>query len=239
MEFNLFEWISVVLCFSLQLTCLLKIKEPKSLRLLMLVLCIGNVLSVLSRNNEVVYYYQLHIRRMISCLVFLWAVGDAVCLPEKPSLALRVPVAGAFILAVRYWPFLAENGPAEMELFRAFALSLAFLTVAIHFVFLIPAGRPVTLALCLFGCLAAEVTGSYAILRMGWMPRFQMCAWAVGMVFLVAYAAKTSGLSHTAPLSPPIPPAGVQAQTAASGSCPERAIRLPLQYRVSHGRRVS
>src|SRR5690242_14355336 len=110
MKFHSFSYFSLVFSFALQLTCLLKLKKPFSLRLLMGILCFGNVLSVLTRNHAILYWDQLWFIRMAAIVVFLWAVADVVSLPDKAPALLRIPVIAALVMAARYWPMYPENG---------------------------------------------------------------------------------------------------------------------------------
>lgn len=193
MSFTPLMWFSLAFCFCAQLLCLLKLRRPASLRALMLILCAGNVLAVLTRDNPAFYWDQLWIIRMLAVIAFLWAVADVVSMPHKPLPALRLPALGAIALAVPYWPLRPENGPAEMETYRFFGLCLALFIVLLHLALdlVLKSRRPETLAVQLLGCLTIECMASAASLVYGWPSQWQMLAWWTAIAFLCWGAART------------------------------------------------
>lgn len=192
MSFTPFMWLSEAFCFSAQLICLLKLRRPASLRALMVILCAGNVLSVLTRGNALLYWDQLWLCRILAILAFLWAVADVVSLPHKPLPALRLPVLGAIALAVPCWPLRPENGPAEMEAYRFAGLCLAVFVLVLHLALGYFAGsrRLEGLAVRLLACLGAETAVSAATLLYRWPTQWQMLVWWTAIAFLAWSAVK-------------------------------------------------
>jgi hypothetical protein len=191
MPFTPFMWLSEVFCFSAQLVCLLKLRRPASLRVLMLILCAGNVLSVLTRGNALLYWDQIWLCRILAVLAFLWAVADVVSLPHKPLPALRLPVLGAIALAVPCWPLRPQNGPAEMEAYRFAGLCLAVFVLVLHLVLSYLSSRRLeSLAVRLLACLGAETAVSAATLLYRCPTQWQMLVWWAAIAFLAWGAVK-------------------------------------------------
>jgi hypothetical protein len=239
MPFHSFGWTSEIISFAVQLAVFFKVRQVKSFRLWLALLCLGNVLSVLTRNHAVLYWDQLYIGRIVCVLVGLWAVADISCYYEgQTSPILRLPVIVAALLAYKYWPLNPESGIVEMETYRYFGLGLAVFIVALHVVFLIAGGRRVNFQLCVLGCLAAEGAGSAAVVLFGWVPRFQMFAWLAGLSFLAAFAVHQKGFFHTDPDVPEDQSAFAPGQTVGHGSPPDAALRLQLSARLPCERQV-
>jgi hypothetical protein len=236
MPFTPFMWVSEVLSFSLQFIVLLKIRNPKSLRVLMLILCFGNIAAVLTRNHALIYWDQLWLFRMAAMIVFLWAVADTVTLPYKPSLFLRIPIGAMLYLFVPYWPLKEANGSIQMEEFRFIGLLMALFILVAHFVarFLLKIrfGNDLKLAASLMGCLSAEALGSGATLLFGVLTHFQMLVWWLGIAVLAAYAARCSGAPRTPSRALQAFFLGVQIPTAECAILPDGSLRLPLQCRL-------
>ncbi len=174
MEFTSFSWISEAVSFSLQAYCFYLFRGRKSLQLLMLVMCLSNVASVATHTMPWAYFYQIYFGRIIIALIGLWAVADVACHPGTPKLILRLPAVFAALLAIPYWPTLAQNGPAQLEEYRVFCLWLALFILALHTIFLIAAHQSITLQLLLLGAFAVEVTGALGMLKLGYQPQVQM-----------------------------------------------------------------
>src|SRR5262249_40689680 len=136
MEFDSFAWISEIVSFSLQSYCFFLFRERKSLRLLMAVLCLRNLLSVATHTMPWPYFYQLYFGRILTALIALWALADISCYPATPRWTLRLPVAFAALLAIPYSPFNPHNGPGELEQYRLFCLGLGLFILVLHTIFL-------------------------------------------------------------------------------------------------------
>src|SRR6185312_11591375 len=99
-----FTWISEFVSLSLQAYCFWIFRDKKSLRLLMAVMCMVNLTSIATHNMPWPYFYQLYFGRMLTGIIGLWVVADVACYPATPSIALRLPLAFAALLAIPYWP---------------------------------------------------------------------------------------------------------------------------------------
>jgi hypothetical protein len=227
MEFNSFTWISEIVSFSLQSYCFFLFKQRKSLRLLMLLLCARNIISVATHSFVAVYFYQLYFGRVVTALLALWVVADVACYPDTPKWTLRVPVAFAALLAIPYSPLNPNNGPGELEHYRLFCLALGMFILVMHIVFLAVAHQNAALPMLLLAALGVEAMGSAGMILLGYHPQVQMFCWWVGLVAL-----GSSAVSMRLPPDPLLPSAQVQQSDYVTSTA--AAIRLPLQSRLPH-----
>lgn len=224
MEFTSFSWISEFVSFTLQSYCFFLFPGRKSLRLLLIVLCLRNLVSIATHNMPWPYFYQLYFGRIIVALIALWAVADVSCYPATPKWTMRLPVAFAALLAIPYWPTNPVNGPGQLEEYRLFCIGLAIFTLALHTLFRARYRQSITLQLLLLVTLTVEALGSVGMIKFGYHPKFQMFCWWIGLVALGSFAASKLSPLHPASL-------GSQGQ---NGESTEVVLRLPLQSRLPH-----
>lgn len=187
MTFSLFSWCSIFTAIVLQLTVYRKLREPQSLRYLMLWLTLGNLVAIAAHPYPKTYWVTLWIGRMVSTAWFCWAAGDLVSRHEpRVPFTLRLPVVACVAMAFQCLPWRPGTFPSDLEAFRWHGLFLAVAIVVAGIIWLVPAGVDLRLPIALAACLTVE--GSVALLaaRTGPATRTQMTAWAVAMAVLAS-----------------------------------------------------
>lgn len=130
MTFSPQDWFLWTASLALLSLTAVKLKQPRSLRYLMIFLIIGQIVSAIVRQYPVFYWDQLWVQRGLGMCWFLWVAAD-VSWPGPPPLIMRFPVIMNAKLFIMYNPFHPRTTVREMETYLASGFALAAIIAAI------------------------------------------------------------------------------------------------------------